>query len=294
LLPYSVDVERPREGLLDLLSNASVVICNSDYCDAVLSSREDGGGADDDGDENRTNKDDDDDDRPVSVAVVARRLREVMRRQAPNAVLAIQTLGSRGSCLIRCRRRRDEDGRNRDGNNSATGNNKKNAQGAAVAVVLGDENESNVPVVTEHLVDDADKDDVDGGGGVPFLHCTAFGGCRVVDTTGAGDAFQGGFLTALWSYAAAAAATTTTSSSSTRSLPVPTDTEALARALRVATRVAAKKLSQPGARSGLPTAARDDFLRSELDALLSLAGSSSRGKKDRGETTRAAPEGRLD
>lgn len=47
---YSVDVERPREGLLELLAEASVVICNSNYVNLILN--------DDDDDDNDEPKED--------------------------------------------------------------------------------------------------------------------------------------------------------------------------------------------------------------------------------------------
>jgi len=200
-VPYSVDVERPREGLDELLQEATVVICNSNYCDTILGN-----------DEKETD--------------TAQRLRKVIRQQAPKAKLAVQTLGGKGSCLIRLL---DDSTEEQD------------------RLILQDEKDSNAPVVT--LKDGA-------------LFCTAFSGCKVVDTTGAGDAFQGGFITALWANAA---------SKRGKSPEVPTDSRFLAHALRIATRVAAKKVEKPGARSGLPDAMEDEFIQSEMEAMLDLA-----------------------
>ena len=190
-IPYSVDVERPREGLEEILSQATVVICNSNYCDTVLGK-----------DEKETD--------------VAARLRKVVADQAPKAQIAVQTLGSKGSCLIRMGEHDKKTG-----------------------TILKDKKDKSLPVVEEKK-------------GV--LYCSALKGVTVVDTTGAGDSFQGGLISALWA-----------------SGELPTDTKALGHALRIASRVAGKKVEKPGARQGLPFGDKDEFLKAEIKALKELA-----------------------
>lgn len=150
-VPYSVDVERPREGLLELLAQASLVICNSNY---------------------DTND---------------------LLKQAPEASVIVQTLGSRGSRVLRGSSNDDE--------------------------TL----EEGVSVIDGQLV------------------CECHTPAKVVDTTGAGDAFQAGFLSAYY-----------------RKLP-------LARCLRVGSYLASRKLEAVGARAGLPDYETDATLRELLE-----------------------------
>lgn len=193
-LLYSVDVERPRPGLEEILKDATIVICNSDYCKSILPDEKD----------------------------PAVRLRKVIAKQAPKAKIAVQTLGSKGSCLILM-----DDDDHKSMKRDAT-----LFKGKPMASIR------------------------DGA-----LYCAAFTGGKVVDTTGAGDSFQGGFLSALWAYSAQ-------TKSKDGNVELPTDPMILAHCLRIASRVAAKKCEQPGARSGLPSREQDDFLKSETTALL--------------------------
>ena len=201
-LPYAVDVERPREGLKEIMEGASIVICNSEYCKNV----------DEEGD---------DDTDPME------RLIRVMNKQAPNAKIALQTVGGKGSILV-CW---DKD----DNLRALELDGKK----------LGDHGDKNAPKVTA----------TPGGG----LLCPPFGGCKVVDTTGAGDSFIGGFLSAI----SAVLANGNDGIESISSDPV-----VLARAMRIGSRVAGKKIAKPGARSGLPLAEDDEFLKAEFSAML--------------------------
>lgn len=252
-IPYSVDVERPREGLLELLQHASVVICNSLYCDTILG------------------RPLDDDDTSTSTEGPGDRLRTVMQQQAPKAIIAVTTLGSKGSCLIRM----DKD--KLDGVDDSDG------------VVSLSDDEKNTPLVT------LEKN---------VLSCSVFQNVNVVDTTGAGDAFIGAFLTAIWwasmhrkNQQSKHGGTSTSSETGkdddsmieapetdatriatkkvekrgvrTRDLlriQPPTDVNVLARALRIASRVAAQKVEQPGARSGLPFS-DDEFISMEMKLL---------------------------
>ena len=77
-VPYSVDVERPREGLLEILGGASFIICNSKYCDLVL------------GENPNATKED----------IIVERLRRVFNEQSPRAKFVVMTMGDRGSCLV--------------------------------------------------------------------------------------------------------------------------------------------------------------------------------------------------
>lgn len=212
-IPYSVDVERPREGLKEILKGASVVICNSDYCRSV--------------DED----DDDDKDRSTDGECLLR----VMSKQAPNAKIAIQTLGSKGSCLVFVDEKLRQQATSRVENDESKDD--------SITLIPNDK-KSKSPAVT------LSKDG--------SLTCGAFVGGPVVDTTGAGDSFIGGFLTALWAHATACEEGSSTYG----------DVEALGRAMRIGSRVAARKIEKPGARSGLPKIDDDKFLQTEFETLL--------------------------
>jgi sugar/nucleoside kinase (ribokinase family) len=206
-IPYSVDVERPREGLEEILRGASVVICNSNYCKTVDEKKGEGG----------------------TVECLTR----VMKQQAPNAKIAVQTLGSDGSCLVFL----DDD---------VKAKMISECNGKERVILLEDKDDSRLPVVT--LSSDGS------------LTCSACSGGAVVDSTGAGDAFIGGFLSALWSYAASL-------DGDNRQVVPTSNVYALGRALRIGSRVAARKIEKSGARSGLPTIDDDYFLKMEFDAL---------------------------
>lgn len=244
-IPYSVDVERPRPGLLELLQQASVVICASTYCRQIVAASR-----------NHNNQMNDPDNDNGSQGSAEQLLRQVMQEQAPKAVLAIQTMGGKGSFLIRL-------GQQEHANDKAPmkdgvvclHNNKDRSK--------KHNNASNHPVVTV-------KDNV--------MYCPTFVGCNVVDTTGAGDAFQGGFLAALWAFASWRRYHNDDPDDDKRDpnsplvpVEVPTDPTVLAHCLRVGTRVAARKIEHAGARSGLPSMADDEFIQAEMEALLHIA-----------------------
>lgn len=214
-IPYSVDVERPREGLTSLLAGATIVICNADYCNTVLQSSE-----------------------PEDACLKgapAERLRKVLAVQAPNAVIAVQTLGSQGSCLIRLKESNDRSHLYLTINNG---------------ILLPADDA--VPAVTAN----------DGS-----LHCDVFPVETVLDTTGAGDAFQGAFLAALWT---AAVASQSTGSVSVEECLRQVDPRVLGHAMRIGSRVAAQKIQQLGARRGLPTCETDAVLQSEFRAMMQI------------------------
>ena len=205
-IPYSVDVERPREGLDELLQDATVVICNSNYCKMV--------------DEESNKKKDGDDD-------TASRLRRVMKQKAPKAKVAVQTLGGDGCCLV------------------VLGADKKSTKDGPVTLGKKDDK---IKSPTVSIKDNA-------------MYCSAFPNTKVVDTTGAGDAIIGGFLSAFWAYYVSVV------EEKGKDFP-ELPPEALAHILRIASRVAAKKVEQQGARKGLPKAKNDDFLKTEFKSLL--------------------------
>jgi len=205
-VPYSLDVERPREGLKELLESATVVICNANYCAGVLGDK--------------------------ASDSAAENLRTVMKKEAPNAKLAVTTLGAKGSCLILLDSEEDD---------------------SEDEVILKEDDDSNIPSVR---FDKAQK----------ALFCSSFKGYNVVDTTGAGDAFIGGFLSSLW-YAASMQPGQKDST-----VAIPTDKKVLAHALRIASRVAGEKVEEMGARKGLPYGSKDIFIQTEMESIKKATG----------------------
>jgi len=234
-IPYSVDVERPRgEGLLELLRDASIVICNSRYCSLTL-------GVDNEREDEKN---------PPDEEIVAN-LRRVVVEQSPQARVCVNTLGSRGSCLIILG---EED----------TGRNESYSGGAA-----GEE---------EHIVLEKHSEFPDSPRVIEkhgALWCDAWKNCNIVDTTGAGDVFQGAFLATLWSHAGVQKQRnrqtykdeeTDESSVAPSPFQIPVEKMTLAHALRIGTRVAALKLNGFGSRVALPI--EDKFVDSELRTLI--------------------------
>lgn len=222
-IPYSVDVERPRDGLLDILSGATVVICNANYIDLVLDRDEVKG------ERGKYNTDEE----------IVKRFKEVMMAQAPCAEIGVMTLGSRGSCLINL-----GDNMGDDGDVLKAGINDDNQGGI-----------TNSPaVIHKHGA----------------LWCEAFPDCNIIDTTGAGDAFQGGFISAIWGYSMLSFGNENKSQGAVerKKLQVPKSKVVLGHALRIGSRVSAKKIEMEGARAGLPR--NDAFIESEFNAMVYL------------------------
>lgn len=214
-IPYSVDVERPRNGLLEILSCATLVICNANYVDLVLH---------DVSEEKKIYSDEE----------IVNRFKKVLSEQAPCAKIGIMTLGSRGSVLVNL----DVDLSCDDVPNLVT-------RGE-------DKDDENLPSVVLKY---------------GALWCGSFQQSNVVDTTGAGDAFQGGFLSTIWGYSMLINKQKYHQEiNGHKSLIIPNNIKILSHALRIATRVAAKKIEQSGAREGLPR--NDSFIESELEAMI--------------------------
>lgn len=240
-IPYSLDVERPREGLLELLEGASIVICNSKYCDTVSQLLSDDSSQQQEDHIREEAKEEQPQPATPSTATdreIVRRLKQVMHDQAPRAQIVVQTLGAQGCCLVLMKRdKKNHRVKDDDDDDSIIGD---------ADIVLETDDETKTAPVVSHR---------DGA-----LWCPAWGSCHVVDSTGAGDAFQGGLIAALWAYLAANPQLEQKSQKMTN--------QALAHAMRIATRVAAKKLEQPGAREGLPCVSDDAILQQEFEALL--------------------------
>ncbi len=220
-IPYSVDVERPRDGLLDLLSNASVVICNSNYVDLVLNR-----GIDKSYDH-------------VMKDELVKRFQSVLKEQAPNAQIGIMTMGRNGSFLI----------------SQGVDHCDKICQEHRILLEKRPNDDNGTPCVYEQN---------------GALWCDVFSNCDVVDTTGAGDAYQGGFLSAIWSYTMYKNQQQKQSEKGSYLVEtqrrIPSDKVILSHALRIASRVAAKKVAKAGARDGLPE--MDGFIEREFNAMI--------------------------
>ena len=185
-IPYSVDAERPRDGLQELMKNASIIICNSDYCSKAL-------------DQSLSN------DEETNIE----RFKQVISIQAPNALLAIMTRGSSGSYLLN----------------------------------LSNDND-------EHLEAEFSEPKIEKR--YSTLWCDILRqDSQITDTTGAGDAFQGAFLSTVWNI---------------KKSGLDWNNKTLSHALRIATRVASLKIAKTGARSGLPR--QDDaFIMEEFKSI---------------------------
>lgn len=234
-IPYSVDVERPRgEGLLELLHGATIVICNSRYCNLTLGLDE---------------QEEGELDEKETVA----NLRKILKEQAPQARIGVSTLGSRGSVLIIL--------------------GEENTRGDIRNKINMSECTDEENIVLERHCRFPDSPRVVKRHGA--LWCDAWKSVDVIDTTGAGDVFQGGFLATLWSCAGMERQrhersfkreTYTNKYDTVHSpLQLPLDTMTLAHALRIGTRVAGLKLNGLGSRAAFPST--DTFLELELKAL---------------------------
>ena len=240
-IPYSVDVERPRgEGLLKLLSGASIVLCNSEYCRLSLGLGVDDGGC------------------FFNEKEIVCNLRRVLGEQAPRARIGLTTLGSKGSCLIILNE------------NDAAEDSQRGKNGLDISATTEEVN-----IILEKHDKFPDSPRVIERHGA--LWCDPWDNCNIIDTTGAGDVFQGAFLAVLWNCAAAleqrqqsigeGAEVKACRVRMTHSpLEVPVSKLVLAYALRIGTRVAGLKLNGLGSRVALP--GTDEFIESELKMIM--------------------------
>jgi len=222
-IPYSVDVERPREGLLELLSGASIVICNNNYIDLALEQEDVINQKRDDAENCQENE-------------IVKKFKKIFQMQAPNAKIAVMTMGSKGSCLIIL------DEKYEDCDKEV-----KHGHDENDVILNGDQN---IPFVTEKY---------------GALWCETFRDCDVVDTTGAGDAYIAGFLSAIWAFPLI---DNKHPCNQNDVLHVSTNKRILSHAMRIASSVASKQIGSPGARDGLPR--YDNFIESEFLAMSTL------------------------